>query len=127
MTSPLTPKQPNFRPVYLVELFDQASGELIEADVTGSVSNAVHAAIDYIKRDEAIHVTGIDVQLHESKTAGIEGIAFFSGESADQMVVCVSRYELNNEESVSAELAPLDRPPTSCGDFKSLIAEALNA
>lgn len=87
----------SFLPVYLVELFSPVTGELLEADVSGSIQNAVTAAVEHAKSFSAHEVSGIDVQFRdENPDKGIDGIAFFTGE--DSLLVCISRYELDNEE-----------------------------
>lgn len=100
MSQTTSPTQNIFKPVYLVELFSP-SGELLEADVTGSFDNALSAAVSHAKSLQASHaVTGIDVQHHNDTPAeGIEGMALFTGECSDVMLVCVSRYELDNEST----------------------------
>lgn len=96
------PPKNRFPDVFLVELLDAVSGELLEADVCARLESAIERVYWHLAEYKDSLVS-VDVSYDDENA--LEGVAFFT--ESQEMLACISVYRLDRDtqEPEVAEIA----------------------
>lgn len=82
-----------YPPIYLVELFDPFTGEIINADVFARMDTAVETALIHSKKIPSLKV---HAEVSTDVSGGIDGFGFFDEDH--ELVACITVSNLTHDK-----------------------------